>query len=54
MVGPRLTSWYEKAPAQSWKPSNDVGIDLVAIGFEENVGTSVEGELKKAFSFQKY
>ncbi len=32
MVGPRLSTWYEPAPEEVWKPS-DSGIDLVAISF---------------------
>ena len=45
MVGPRLETWFEAAPAQAWKPSGGAGVDLVVIGFNPDAADRLSARL---------
>ena len=42
MVGPRLNSWFEAAPATAWHPPQSVGLDLVVLSFEESAADAIQ------------
>ena len=42
MVGPRLNSWFEAAPAAAWHPPQSVGLDLVVLSFEESAAVAIQ------------
>ena len=42
MVGPRLESWFESAPAEAWKPSGFQGLELVVIGLQHDSSEQLE------------
>lgn len=47
MVGPRLSSWFEAAPDQAWRPAaNSAGVDLVVIGFDDQAPEAIRSGLK--------
>ena len=48
MVGPRLESWYEAAPNQSWKPLSGSGLELVVIGLQTDAAEQLERCLQPA------
>ena len=48
MVGPRLDSWYEAAPNQSWQPVSGSGLELVVIGLETDAAEQLERCLQPA------
>ncbi len=47
MVGPRVTSWFEPAPLNSWKPST-AGIDLVVLSFQETAADEISLDLQNS------
>ena len=46
MVGPRLNSWFEAAPATAWHPPQSVGLDLVVLSFEESAADAIQTALQ--------
>ena len=46
MVGPRLNSWFEAAPATAWHPPQSVGLDLVVLSFEETAADAIQTALQ--------
>ena len=46
MVGPRLNSWFEAAPATAWHPRQSVGLDLVVLSFEESAAVAIQTALQ--------
>ena len=46
MVGPRLESWFESAPAQAWKPEGTNGLELVVIGLQTDATQQLEHRLQ--------
>ena len=42
MVGPRLESWFESAPAQAWKPEQATGLEVVVIGLQNDSAARLE------------
>ena len=48
MVGPRLESWYEAAPNQSWQPLSGSGLELVVIGLQTDAAEQLERCLQPA------
>lgn len=51
MVGPRLDSWFEAAPAQAWRPDGSSGgIDLVVLGFSDERSASLGQQLQRLVS----
>ena len=42
MVGPRLESWFESAPAQAWKPEQAIGLEVVVIGLQNDSAARLE------------
>ncbi len=44
MVGPRLTSWFESAPSNAWRPEES-GIDFVVLNLERDSAQSIRDEL---------
>ena len=36
IVGKKICSWFENVDVDSWRPSNNVGIELIMIGSEKN------------------
>ena len=46
MVGPRLNSWFEAAPATAWHPPQSVGLDLVVLSFEESAAVAIQTALQ--------
>ena len=46
MVGPRLNSWFEAAPATAWHPPQSVGLDLVVLSFEETAADAIQKALQ--------
>ena len=47
MVGPRLDSWFEAAPAQAWRPDGGCGgVDLVVLGFSDDLSASLAQQSK--------
>ena len=42
MVGPRLESWFESAPALAWKPEGANGLELVVIGLQNDATQQLE------------
>ena len=42
MVGPRLESWFESAPAQAWKPEQSSGLEVVVIGLQNDSAARLE------------
>ena len=45
MVGPRISTWFERAPESTWKPEEG-GLDLVILSLKEGV----EEEIRSKFS----
>tara|TARA_Y100001968_G_scaffold238420_1_gene221781 strand:- start:129 stop:1184 length:1056 start_codon:yes stop_codon:yes gene_type:complete len=41
MVGPRINTWYESVPGNSWKPINN-GIELIILSLDERAGQSCD------------
>ena len=51
MVGPRLDSWFEAAPAQAWRPDGGWGgVDLVVLGFSDDLSASLAQQLQRLVS----
>ncbi|MGB1776684.1 MAG: cobalamin biosynthesis protein CobW [Synechococcus sp.] len=51
MVGPRLDSWFEAAPAQAWRPDGRCGgVDLVVLGFSDELSASLAQQLQRLMS----
>ena len=51
MVGPRLDSWFEAAPAQAWRPDGGCGgVDLVVLGFSDDLSASLAQQLQRLVS----
>ena len=46
MVGPRLNSWFEAAPATAWHPPQSVGLDLVVLSFAETAADAIQTALQ--------
>ena len=46
MVGPRLNSWFEKAPASAWRPDSSAGVDLVVLSLQETATATIEQALQ--------
>ena len=47
MVGPRLNSWFEQAPAEAWHPTAGSGIDLVVLSFQAEAASSLATQLQR-------
>ena len=47
MVGPRLNSWFEAAPASAWVPDQGTGVDLVLLALKATAATSFETALQR-------
>ena len=48
MVGSRITTWFEAAPEDVWRP-DEGGVDLVVIGFKDKAAEAIRSALKKTF-----
>ena len=46
MVGPRLNSWFETAPASAWRPDSGAGVDLVVLSLQETATATIEQALQ--------
>jgi len=46
MVGPRLNSWFETAPASAWRPDSGAGVDLVVLSLQETSTATIEQALQ--------
>ena len=46
MVGPRLNSWFETAPASAWRPDSGAGVDLVVLSLQETATATIEHALQ--------
>ncbi|QNI42239.1 cobalamin biosynthesis protein CobW [Synechococcus sp. A15-28] len=46
MVGPRLNSWFETAPASAWRPDSGAGVDLVVLSLHETSTATIEQGLQ--------
>ena len=46
MVGPRLNTWFEKAPPSVWTPK-DAGLEIVALSLEESPMENIRQALEK-------
>ena len=46
MVGPRLDSWFETAPASAWRPESGAGLDLVVLSLQETATATIEQALQ--------
>ena len=44
MVGPRLNSWFEAAPAHAWRPVHS-GVDLVVLSFDPGAERAIRDRL---------
>ena len=47
MVGPRLNSWFEAAPASAWVPDQGTGVDLVLLALKDTAASSFESTLQR-------
>ena len=47
MVGPRLNSWFEAAPASAWVPDQGTGVDLVLLALKDTAAKSFETALQR-------
>ena len=47
MVGPRLNSWFEDAPASAWIPDQGTGVDLVLLALKDTAANSFETALQR-------
>ena len=47
MVGPRLNSWFEAAPASAWIPDQGTGVDLVLLALKDTAANSFETALQR-------
>ena len=46
MVGPRLNSWFETAPASAWRPDSGAGVDLAVLSLQETSTATIEQALQ--------
>ena len=47
MVGPRLNSWFEAAPASAWRPDQGGGVDLVVLSLKETASAERQASLQR-------
>jgi len=47
MVGPRLNSWFEAAPANVWRPADACGVDLVVLALMDSAEASVRDAVQR-------
>ena len=47
MVGPRLNSWFEAAPANVWRPADASGVDLVVLALMDSAEASVRDAVQR-------
>ncbi len=47
MVGPRLNSWFEAAPASAWRPDQGGGVDLVVLSLKETASAELQASLQR-------
>ena len=47
MVGPRLNSWFEAAPANVWRPADASGVDLVVLALMNSAEASVRDAVQR-------
>ncbi len=50
MVGPRLSSWFEKAPETAWKPDQSGGIDFVLLSFRSDALETIRARILSRFA----
>ncbi len=50
MVGPRLSTWYESAPQDAWRPLEAAGIDFVVLSLIDGFDKEIKRKLKENFS----
>ncbi len=46
MVGPRISTWFEDAPENAWRPKVS-GADFVVLSFKKGAADAISAELKK-------
>ena len=49
MVGPRMSTWFEKAPEDVWRPEQG-GLELVALSLKEGLENEIQLGFNKRFS----
>ena len=47
MVGPRLNSWFEAAPASAWTPDQGSGVDLVLLALKDTAADTFATALQR-------